>query len=43
MVASTVTVLPLSKPAATSRCGTHLKTARWRSRSMTRRVREIVE
>jgi hypothetical protein len=43
VVASTATVLPLSKPAATSRCCTQVKTARWLSRSMARRVREIVE
>ena len=30
------------EPAAPSRCCTHVKTARWLSRSMTRRVREIV-
>src|SRR5712671_2771883 len=40
VVASTATVLPLSNPAAASRCCTHVKTARWLSRSMARRVRE---
>jgi hypothetical protein len=43
VVASMATVFPLSNPASTSRCCTHVKTARWLSRSMARRVREIVE
>jgi cob(I)alamin adenosyltransferase len=42
-VASTATVLPLSKPAATRPCCTHLNTARCVARSIARRVREIVE
>ena len=36
-------VFPLSNCASTSRSCTHVKTARWVSRSIRRRVREIVE
>src|SRR3972149_1013656 len=39
VVASMATVLPLSNPASTSRSWTHVNTARWVSRSITRRCR----
>ena len=43
VVASIAIVFPLSNPASTSRTCTHVKTARCVSRSIRRRVREIVE
>ena len=43
VVASIATVFPLSNPASTSRCCTHVKMARCVSTSIRRRVREIVE
>jgi hypothetical protein len=43
VVASMATVRPFSSPAATRRSCTHVKTARWVSTSISRRVREIVE
>jgi hypothetical protein len=43
IVASMPIVVPLTNPASASRCKTHVKTARCVSRSIRRRVREIVE
>jgi hypothetical protein len=43
VVASIATVRPWSNPAVTRRSCTHVKTARWVSTSINRRVREIVE
>jgi hypothetical protein len=43
VVASTPIVLPLTKPAVLRHSSTQVKTARWVSRSINRRVREIVE
>jgi hypothetical protein len=43
VVASIAIVFPRNKPAATSRCWTHVKTARCVSRSIKCRVRDMVE
>src|SRR3984893_6811826 len=43
VVASIATVFPLSNPASTRRCCTQVNTTRCVSRSISRRVREIVE
>jgi hypothetical protein len=42
VVASTPTVLPLTKPSA-KRCSSQVNSASWVSMSIKRRVREIVE
>jgi hypothetical protein len=43
VVASIAMVRPLSSPAAAKRSWTQVKTARWVSTAIKRRVREIVE
>ena len=43
VVASMATLWPWTNPASATRCKTHVKTARCVSRSIKRRVREIVE
>src|SRR4051812_40510768 len=43
VVASMPIVVPLTSPASANCCRTQVKTARWVSRSISRRVREIVE
>jgi hypothetical protein len=43
VVASTAIVVPLTSPTSARRCSTHVNIARWVSRAINRRVREIVE
>jgi hypothetical protein len=43
VVASIASVFPLTSPAIPRHCNTHVNTNRWVSKSINRRVRDIVE